>query len=149
VSGGGSTQFRVKGGGDNSVQEYGDEAESELNAAAEVTHGFFVARAVGDWSRACSYLSKSLREQLVQVGEANSGPVSCAKFLEGFTPSLSGKVWREITTIDAGSLRREGEQGFLIYYGAPGKTVYAMPLKYEDGEWKVGALSGNQLPGAS
>jgi hypothetical protein len=51
-----------------------------------------------------------------------------------------------VTTVDAGSLRHEGEQGFLIYFGEPDKTTYAMPLAQEDGEWKVGALAGDALP---
>jgi hypothetical protein len=53
-------------------------------------------------------------------------------------------VQREITSVDAGSFRHEGEQGFLIYYGAD-ETVYAMPLREEDGSWKVAALSGSAL----
>jgi hypothetical protein len=144
VSGGGSGQLRVKGG-DNSIQEFGEESsESELQEAAEAVHGFFVARGTGEWEKACSYMSASLREQFEQLGENKN----CAAFLEGFTTALPASTWREITTIDAGSLRHDGEQAFLIYYGAPGKTVYAMPMKDEGGEWKVGALSGNALPRA-
>jgi hypothetical protein len=146
VSGGGSEQFRSKGG-DNSIQEFGEEAdESELQEAAEAVHGFFVARAVGDWKGACAYLSKAMSEQLEQLA-ASSTEISdkgCAPFLEAFTGRLSASTWKEITTVDAGSLRREDEQAFLIYYGAD-KTVYAMPLKEEGDAWKVGALSGNEL----
>jgi len=148
VSGGGSGQNNDKGG-DNSVQEYGEEKdEAELREAAEATHGFFVARAEGRWEDACSYLSKSLLQQLEQLA-AKSERNGCAPFLSSFTTKLPPAVWREITTVDAGSLRQEGEQAFLIYYGAPDKTVYSMPMKVEDGEWKVGALSGSALPGAS
>lgn len=148
VSGGGSEQFTVKGG-DNSVQEYGEEkGETELREAAEATHGFFVARAEERWADACSYLSKSLLQQLEQLA-AKSERTSCASFLSSFTTRLPPAVWREITTVDAGSLRQEGEQGFLIYYGAPEKTVYSMPMKFEDSEWRVGSLSGSALPGAS
>jgi hypothetical protein len=147
VSGGGSEQFAVKGG-DNSIQEFGEEAdESELQEAAETVHGFFVTRAEGDWSAACSYLSKSMMEQLEQLAASSTQLENkgCASFLEAFTSPLSASTWREVTTVDAGSLRHDGEQAFLIYYGAPDKTVYAMPLAEEDGEWKVGALSGNAL----
>lgn len=146
VSGGGSEQFRTKGG-DNSIQEYGEERdESELQAAAEVVHGFFVARAVGDWAKACSYLSKAMTEQLKQLADSSTAlkDKGCASFLEAFTTKLSAATWRDLTTVDAGSLRQEGEQAFLIYYGS-GKTVYAMPLNDEDGEFKVGALSSNPL----
>jgi hypothetical protein len=146
VSGGGAEQFRTKGG-DNSIQEYGDEGdESELQEVAEIVHGFYVARAEEKWDTACSYLAKSNIEQLEQLGEQssqfkNSG---CAPILKAFTRPLPAAVQREITTVDAGSFRSDGEQGFLVYYGA-GQTVYAMPLRAEDGTWKVAALSGSAL----
>lgn len=147
VSGGGSGQFLTKGG-DNSVQEYGEESgESELQEAAEQVHDFFVARAVGDWEKACSYLSKSMSEQLKQLAESSTEleDKSCASFLESFTGRLSASAWRENTMVDAGSLRLDSEQGFLIFYGPPDKTVYAMPLAREDGTFKVGALAGDPL----
>ncbi|HVY78622.1 MAG TPA: hypothetical protein VG898_08970 [Solirubrobacterales bacterium] len=146
VSGGGSEQFRTKGG-DNSIQEYGDESdESELQEVAEIVHGFFVARAEEKWETACSYLAKSNVEQLKQL--ASQSPqfknASCGQVLKAFTRPLPASIQREVTTVDAGSFRHEGEQGFLIYRGAE-DTVYAMPLHNEDGDWKVAALSGSAL----
>jgi hypothetical protein len=146
VSGGGSTQFRTKGG-DNSIQEFGDESdESELQEAAEVVHGFYVSRVAGEWDKACSYLAKSNIEQLEQLANqsAQSKGADCPTVLKAFTQPLPASVAREITTVDAGSLRRDGEQGFLIYFGA-GHVKYAMPLSAEGGGWKVAALSGTTL----
>jgi len=144
VSGGGSKQFIVKGG-DNSIQEFGDEGdESELEAAARAVHDFYVARATGHWSQACDGMAPSLREQLEQLAAKSTQVKGCASFLEAFTSPLSASSWREINTIDAGSLRRENEQAFLIYTGAEG-TAYAIPLKEEDGTWKVAALSATPL----
>jgi hypothetical protein len=146
VSGGGSAQFRTKGG-DNSIQEFGDESdESELQEAAEVVHGFYVSRAAEEWDKACSYLAKTNIEQLQQLANqsAQSKGADCATVLEAFTRPLAAAVAREITTVDAGSLRHEGEQGFLIYFGA-GHVKYAMPLRAEGGAWKVAALSGTTL----
>ena len=108
VSGGGSEQFLVKGG-DNSIQEFGEESdESELQEAAETVHGFFVARAKGDWEGACSYLvevddgsssnsspeSTELEDKRLRLVPARPSPAS--------SPAAE---WREITTVDAGSLR--------------------------------------------
>lgn len=146
VSGGGSAQFRTKGG-DNSIQEFGDESdESELQEAAEVVHGFYVSRVAEEWDKACSYLAKSNIEQLEQLAAQSpqSKGADCATVLKAFTRPLPAAVQREITTVDAGSLRHEGEQGFLIYYGA-GHVKYAMPLRDEGGTWKVAALSGTTL----
>ena len=41
--------------------------------------------------------------------------------------------------VDAGSLRSEGEQAFLIYYGAGKERSTRCRMKLEDGKWKVGA----------
>jgi hypothetical protein len=140
VSGGGSAQFRVKGG-DNSIQEFGDEGgESELREMAEIVHSFFVARAEGRWSTACSHLAKRNVEQLEQLTTKSS----CSAALAAFTEPLSPQLEREVTTVDAGSFRHEGAQGFLIYYGAGG-TVYSMPMFEEGGSWKVAALIGTAL----
>jgi hypothetical protein len=146
VSGGGSEQFRSKGG-DNSIQEFGEESdESELQEAAEVVHDFYVARVQEEWSKACSYLAKPNIEQLEQIGTQapKLKDAGCAAILEAFTRPLAAAVRREITTVDAGSLRREDDQGFLVYYGT-GHTAYAMPLRDEDGSWKIAALSGTTL----
>lgn len=146
VSGGGSGQFRVKGG-DNSIQEFGGEGdESELQAAAEVVHGFFVAQAREEWAKACSYLAKSNIEQLEKLGSQSSQQRNpgCAPVLAAFTRPLPAPAELQLTTVDAGSLRHEGEQGFLIYYG-PERVKAAMPLRDEGGTWKVAALSGTTL----
>lgn len=146
VSGGGSAQFRTNGG-DNSVPEFGEEAgESELQEAAEVVHGFYVSRAAEEWDKACSYLAKPNAEQLEKLARqaSKSKGTDCATALKAFTQPLPVAAEREITTVDAGSLRQEGEQGFLIYYGA-GHVKYTMPLRNEGGSWKVTGLSGTAL----
>lgn len=146
VSGGGSEQFRNKGG-DNSIQEFGEERpESELAEAAEALHSFYIARAEEDWSGACAYLAKSVMQQLEQLAAQspqlkNKG---CAVVLHAFTRPLPPSVARETTVVDAGSLRTKGDQSFLIYYGED-KVAYAMPMKQEDGGWKVTLLSATPL----
>ncbi len=147
VSGGGSGQFRVKGG-DNSIQEFGEEStESELDEAAVALHALFAARAEEDWRAACARLSKTVRGQLRLLGEnskSNSGPKLCPARIAAITPPFPISVQRESTIVDAGSLRVEGDRGFLIYRGAEG-TVYAINMADEDGSWKVGALAGIPL----
>jgi len=145
VSGGGSAQFRTKGG-DNSIQEFGEESESELQEVAEIVHRFYVSRSEEKWDVACSYLAKPNVEQLVQL--VSQSPqfkgADCSEALQAFTQPLPPALEREVTTVDAGSFRREDEQGFLIYYG-PDRAVYSMPMREEDGTWKVAALSGSAI----
>ena len=150
VSGGGSAQFRVRGG-DNSVQGYGEEAgESELAEVARQVHGFFAARVSGEWGRACSFLSKPEARQLAKAAAQSPGSQGrdCAAGLRSYTRwPVSAAVARQITAVDAAALRHEGEQAFLVYTGPPGRTVYSMPLESEGGVWKVGATAGVTLPG--
>jgi len=146
VSGGGSAQFRTKGG-DNSIQEYGEESdESELEAAAEAVHGFYVARAEEDWAGACAYLAESMVGQLEAL--AAQSPelkgAGCGAVLKAFTRPLPASVRRGTTVVDAGSLRLDDERGFLIYSDSEGEP-YAMPLEDEDGEWKLTLLSATPL----
>jgi hypothetical protein len=146
VSGGGSGQFRTPGG-DNSIQDFGEESdESELRAAARVLHGFLVARAEENWPEACSYLAQAILGQLDQLAARSTRlkGQDCAGVLGGISPPLSAAARRELTVVNAGSLRQEGERGFLIYYGA-GKAVYAIPMANEGGEWKVGGLTSLPL----
>lgn len=149
VSAGGSAQFHVKGG-DNSIQDYGEEAgESELRQAAEAMHAFFVASVRGEWERACGLLATD-EQKSIESAAAQSPQLrgkGCAEALAAFTRPVPNSVAVEITTVDATSLRHEDEQGFLIYVGAPESTVYAMPLHLEGGAWKLSGISGVALPG--
>jgi hypothetical protein len=142
VSGGGSAQFRTPGG-DNSIQEFGEESsESELKQAAEALHSFYVARANEDWSAACSYLSSTTQKQLEELASRSEQlkDKGCAGVLQAFTQPLPPAIERETTEVDAGSLRREGERGFLIYTGAENK-IYAINMTFEGGAWKVAGLA--------
>jgi hypothetical protein len=146
VSGGGSAQYRVKGG-DNSIQDFGEESgESELEEAAASLHVFLVARAGEDWPTACAHLAKTVEQQLEQLASQSSklSGAGCAKILAALTPPLPPEVQKESTIVDAGSLRTEDERGFLIYRGTEG-TVYAISMAQEGGAWKVGALAATPL----
>jgi hypothetical protein len=146
-SGGGSTQFRVKGG-DNSVQEFGEEADAtELNAAAVALHNFLDARAQGNWAAACDYMSKAVVESFEQLAERAKQveDTSCAGILGKLTnPAAKQSMEAEAEKANVGSLRVEGEQSFVIYTGIDG-TVLAMPMANEDGAWKVASLAGTPL----
>jgi hypothetical protein len=146
-SGGGSAQFMVKGG-DNSVQEFGEEADTgERDDAAAVLHDYLDARAQANWAAACRYMSKneiesleSLAAQATQIKDK-----SCAGVLEKLTnPAAKGLMKTEAEKADVGSLRVEGEQAFVIYTGLNG-TVMAVPMTNEGGVWKVASLTGAPL----
>jgi hypothetical protein len=146
VSGGGSAQYRVKGG-DNSIQDFGEESgESELEEAAAALHGFYVALAEENWPTACAHLANTVEQQLEQLASQSSklSGAGCAKILAALTPPLPPAVQKESTIVDAGSLRTEDGRAFLIYRGTKG-TVYAISMAQEAGAWKVGALAATPL----
>ena len=146
-SGGGSAQFRTKGG-DNSIEELGDEASSsEFEQAATTLHTFLDARAAHDWRAACESLAPLVAQQLEQQFGGGSGGKSqgCAQVLAALSASFTPQALREAAVADADALRAEGERGFLLFEGAHG-TAYFMPMSREDGSWKVAAVAASVLP---
>lgn len=146
-SGGGSEQFKVKGG-DNSVQEFGGEADtSELDEAAAALHNFLDARADGDFAAACEYLSKGTVQSFEKLAAQTQQikDKSCGGILEKLTNPAAKQVMKaEAAKANVGSLRIEGERAFVIYTGSDG-TVLAMPMTNENGNWKVASLAGTPL----
>lgn len=145
-SGGGSKQFVVKGG-DNSIQEFGEEgSESELQKAATALHGFLDARAEGDFKAACSYLGPEVAKSLQQFAASSKAlkGAACPQLLAALSKGVPVSTLAEAAQANVGSLRFEGGQAFLIYRGA-GKEVYAISMLEQGGEWKVAGLSGTPL----
>jgi hypothetical protein len=145
-SGGGAQQFRQKGG-DNSVQEFGEEAGGEeFDAAAVALHNFLDARAEGNWAAACGYMSKAIVESFEKLAaQSKIEASSCAEILENLTnPAAKKALKEEAEKANVGSLRVEGDRSFVIYTGIGG-TVLAMPMANEDGDWKVASLAGTPL----
>lgn len=146
-SGGGSAPYRVKGG-DNSVQEFGEEAgSSELDAAATALHNFLDARAEGNWAATCEYISKTIIESVEKLA-AKAKQIedkSCGGILEKLTnPGAIPAMKAEAEQANVRSLRTEGEQAFVLYTG-PHATIFSMPVKNEGGAWKVASLAGYPL----
>jgi hypothetical protein len=111
---------------------------AELREAAEAVHGFYVARASGQWDAACSQIAQPMLVKLEGLA-AQTEVKGCPEFLESFTTPMSSAAWREVTVMDAESLRSEGGRATLVYRGTGGET-YSIPLREEGGEWKVEAL---------
>lgn len=140
----GSDQFRDKT--DSGLLDFGEESSaSELDEAEQAVHSFFLARSKEDWPATCAQLSHALLTKIEQLAVSSTElqDKSCPSFLETFL-RLSKREREEGGAIDAGSLRQQGAQAFLIYYGA-GEVVYAMPLRKEGKAWRVDSLSPKRL----
>lgn len=138
----GSDQFRDQT--NSSLLDFGEESsDAELEDATKAVQSFFLARSREDWPATCAQLSRELMVKIERLETSATEHKSCPSFLEAFLV-ISNQERRESAVIDAGSLRQQGEKGFLIYYGAR-KAVYAMPLSKEDDAWKVAALVSKPL----
>lgn len=142
----GASRFEVEGG-DNSVQEFGLEADgTELVRAARTTHAYFAARAQGDWAGARARLVASVRQGLGDfAGGTSSGSAGCRAGLAALAGGLSSARAYELTEIDAASLRREGSRAFVLFTAPLGHTVYALSLHRENGAWRLAAVEGSVL----
>lgn len=147
-SGGGVAQFQRKGS-DNSIQEFGQEGGgSDFSSAAAVLHAYLDARAARDWDEACSHLSAEVIAGLEQFAAAYAGDKQiegCPDVLESLSASTSTSTLKESAKADVGSLRMEGDRGFLLYHGAGGAEL-AIPVTQEGGEWKLAAPDATPLP---
>ena len=142
-----SAEFRTPGG-DNSIQDYGEEPdESELEAANTALAGFMTARAKGDWDGMCAALAKAAVEPIEDL--ASRAPQfkgkGCAAVLETLLARSPASSRANTLTDGIASFRVEGERGFALYHGPKG-VDYFVPMINEDGEWKVGALSPSEFP---
>jgi len=144
-SGGGAAQYERKGG-DNSVQEFGQEADtSEFEAAAAALHNYLDARAQGNWDAVCRYLSKATIQSLERPAAQVKSAAGCAGALEKITnPAAKQLLVEEAVKADIGSLRGADGRGYLIYT-AGDRTILAMPMAREGGEWKVAGLAATPL----
>lgn len=147
ASAGGSASFATPGG-DNSIQQFGEEADdSELEAANDALVEYMEARASDDWKGQCTYLANAAVASLVQLaaGSPQFKGKGCEAILEALLSSAPPSTRANTMTEGMGALRVEGERGFALYHGAKGVN-YFVPMVEEDGEWKVGALAPAEFP---
>jgi hypothetical protein len=140
--------------GDNSVQEYGVEAdESERREAAIALQAFLNARAEEDWGAVCSLLAQKPMEQLEKLqkaaaaqGEERGG---CARTMatlkEPEANSLEQARITEVLSFRGGG-DLSGDPSYLIFTGPPSNTLFSMPMYLQGGTWKVGLARPSELP---
>jgi hypothetical protein len=146
VDGARSEGFRVPGG-DNSIQDYGEEQDSDERAAAtKPIAALYAALEGGDWGEVCgTYLSANNLAQIKLLAEKSPKikGQSCAEVLNGLNAGI-GMRGPDTPDGEIIAFRVEGDTGFAIWWGIDGKG-YAMPLKSEGGAWKLTALAPTPL----
>jgi hypothetical protein len=125
-------------GGDNTIQLFGREGtEAEREEASEVVVAWDRARATRDWRTDCHHLSRSYTRTVVLDAKATSKgkATNCVQALEFFGAVASGST-KVTTTGPIDSLRVAQGVGYAQYHGRNG-IDWIVPLKRQDGEWKV------------
>jgi hypothetical protein len=146
-AGKGSAAFRTPGG-DNSIQNFGDEADAaEVAAASTVLAAYLRTRAKDEWAQECAYLAKAAIAPLEEL--AGRSPQlkgkGCAAILAALGSGVPASARANTMTSGIASLRFEGDRGFALYHGPKGVN-YFVPMVKEGGEWKVGALAPSEFP---
>ena len=144
---GGSASFLTPGG-DNSIQNFGEEADSaQVDEVSTVLSGYMEARAEGDWAKQCTLLAKTAVAPLEQL--ATRSPQfkgkGCAAVLESLLGTTPASTRANTLTDGVSSFRFEADRGFALYHGTGG-VDYFMPMVEEDGQWKIGAFAPNEFP---
>jgi hypothetical protein len=146
VEGERSAAFRTPGG-DNSIQEFGEEGDSsDRSEATAGIDALYRAIASGNWAEVCAkYLSAKNLEQIELLAEKapQIKGKSCAEILGGLN-QLAGAESPDKPDGGVAALRIEGDTAFAIWRGRDGKG-YALPLTLENGEWKLTALAPTPL----
>ena len=149
-AGGGAAQFIGKTG-DNSIQEFGEEASGpDLDEAAATLHNYYDAYAAGNIAAVCSHLSADVIESLETFERNSHNPddIGCMQILTLEPASAMSErqiFWKEdAAAINVESLRMEGDRGFLIYRGLDNE-IFTMNMAKENGRWKVGSLQGLKI----
>lgn len=129
--------------GAKKIVNFGEEASlEEWEAANAVVVENLKAREAGDWAGQCKTLSQAGIEEIRGTKKRSECP---ARLKEIGEPLSQTKRLREDTL--PGSiqvLRVEGNEGYALYNGDNGND-YAVPLKKENGQWRVARLTTIRL----
>jgi len=128
------------------LAEFGKEAsQSELESASEVLAENLKAREAKDWAGQCASLSAQVVKRVENEGPALGAKPGCAAHLEEQASSAPSILFKDTLTGQIAALRVKGNSASALFHGNDGKN-YLMPMRMEDGEWKVDSLTLILLP---
>lgn len=134
--------------GDTSIQTYGGEAGgADRQAVAALLRGYYTAAAAGDGATACSMMAQGV--QLLLVRELGRGVPekdrNCAAIASELFKMRRGEDGVGLAAPRVTGLRVKGDKGFALLRSKalPNGEI---PVVREGGAWKIGALSGSELP---
>jgi hypothetical protein len=133
--------FRVPAGGDDSIQTFGEEAEStEEDEIIAAMAAFMRAMADRDYEAICAGLSEANRGQIEQLSKLKKElPSDCPSVLKALLigPTKEARQAAEGTVYQ---VRVEGENAFILFTPLGGTASYFV-MKHDPDGWKSTSLS--------
>jgi len=134
--------------GDGSIQRFGEAAsESDDTAIVSAATAFYDARASDDWKAACDLMTSGIREQLGRgfTNDKKADAPDCPAVLAGLAGGLPKALrQQQADTLRFTEVRVDGEGAYAVFESKPIPHGF-VPMRREDGEWKVAAIAGSSL----
>jgi len=131
-----------------SVRTYGTKADGEDETAiATAVKNFYAAKAAGDGAQACALLARPTREAMIDTLAQSGRPEGkgCGAILTSLLADQAPQYRDRIAGVEVTGARVRGDRGLaLIEIEAIPEEV--IPVRREDGSWKVAALAGSEIP---
>ena len=131
-----------------SVRSYGTKADAASETAiATAVKDFYAAKAAGDGAKACALLARATREAMIDT-LAQSGRregKGCPAILAALLADQDPRYRERLAGVEVTGARIQEDRGLaLIDIEAVPEEV--IPVRREDGSWKVAALAGSEIP---
>jgi len=132
--------------GKNKIPRFGQEAGSDdREAASAVLQQNQDARAARDWQGQCDTLTVALVKEYEKRAKFYKAGKTCAQGLGFEAKEAPAAVLANTMTGPVDVLRIDGDRAYALYHGPKGVN-YAMPMRLEDGEWRVAEVKTITLP---
>jgi hypothetical protein len=134
-------EFKAPRGGDDSIQTYGDAAESsEEEEIIAAMRSFFAAMAAADYPAICAGLTSANRETLEQFLKLKKEEGDCETVLAQLRVERTAPEARKAANGTVYQVRVEDETAFILFTPEGGKPSYFV-MKGEDDGWKATGLT--------
>ncbi len=129
-----------------SVRSYGAEADGEDETSiATVVKDFYAAKAAGHGAQVCTLLARATREALIETLAQSGRGKGCGAILAPLLADQAPQYRDRIAGVEVTGARVRDDRGLaLIHIEAIPEEV--IPVRREDGSWKVAALAGSEIP---
>ncbi|HET6570524.1 MAG TPA: hypothetical protein VFG58_03450 [Solirubrobacterales bacterium] len=123
------------------IRRSGHEATGKQAKQVEaVVLGYLGALAGREWSKACSYLAKQVRQLRAAVARGQGASESCADGVRALAEERSSSGGSgglaDLAKAEVSSVRTEGERGY-VFYEVPASGEYAAAVTRQGGHWRV------------